>query len=299
MDDLLKLSDMTGNVFHQIWSYCLVTVSGNHIKVSNIILAAILFMLGLRLSTRFSDFVRSYIQKRFDKDKDAANALEKIVKYLAFCLYAITILEIANVPMSTFAFIGGALAIGIGLGAQTLIGNFIGGIIIMIEKTVKIGDIIEIEGVTGSVTSVGARCVIVNTFSNVEVLIPNNKIIQNTLVNWTLSNSNVRYQIEIKINKTKDDYAKAKDFIKILEDVIKESDFIHVKQNSNANLIKIEDSHLIFLINFFCDICRVQNPEIIKSLFNMILLQKLVGYDFSVNYCNVVDVKASSSKEDK
>jgi small-conductance mechanosensitive channel len=297
MDGLQKALIIIGKIFDVIWSYNLVTVSGNHIKVGNIVLAVALFLAGIRLSKRFTLYIKSYIKTKIDTDKDAANALEKLILYVALALYIITILEIANVPLSTFAFIGGALAIGIGLGAQTLIGNFISSLIIMVERPVKIGDIIEIEGVLGTVTSVGARCAVINTFSNVEVLIPNSKLMQNTLVNWSLSDSEVRYQLEIVFPaKYRDKY---NEIAKLMKQALSELNFESPNQKIEVFLTAISPESIRVFASFYCNINIVGSHESIRGLVNLALLEKFKNYDdFAIEYPKMVEVKSSCDKEE-
>lgn len=106
MDSLHTILHLTGKIFDVIWSYNLVTVSGNHIKIGNIILAVALFLVGIKYAKSFSVWVKNYVKTKLNSDKDAANALEKIITYVALSIFVITILEIGNVPLSTFAFIG-------------------------------------------------------------------------------------------------------------------------------------------------------------------------------------------------
>ena len=290
-DRIHQVLETSGKIFDAVWSYNLVTVAGNHIKVANIVFAMLLFFIGIKYSKNFSNLIKRYIHQRIPYDKDAANAVEKIILYLSFCLYIITILEISNIPLSTFAFIGGALAIGIGLGAQTMISNFISSFTIMVERPLKIGDIVEIEGVIGTVSAIGSRCVILTTFSNVEVLIPNSKLMQNTLVNWTLSDSAVKHQIEITIPKIADKKASYPDFINILYQIFVKLDFTKYGDiKPEIYLTKIEDEHVTFLVDLYCDVDKIQNPEHVKGVVNLALIEHLTDYDFKVEYPKIVQV---------
>jgi potassium efflux system protein len=296
MDVLHNITDIAGKVLHNIWSYDLITVAGNHIRVSNIICAIMLFLAGIRYSKKFSAVVKYYVRTKLNSDKDAANALEKIIFYGALSLFIITILEIANVPLSTFAFVGGALAIGIGFGAQSLISNFIGSIIIMVERPLKIGDIIEIEGVIGTVNSVGARCVVLTTFSNVDVLVPNSKLMQNTLVNWTLNDSAVRYQVELNIPRKNDIIPEQ--FILEVEQILANLDVVLKNYKPRVNLTSIGPTNLGFILSFYCKLEHLHNLEHVKGVLNLALLKQIPSNEFVVDYLKVVNVKLNE-KDDK
>ncbi|RYE06017.1 MAG: mechanosensitive ion channel [Rickettsiaceae bacterium] len=293
------LTSTTADILHNIWIYNLITVSGNHIKVGNVILAIIIFLVGIKYSTKLSVFIKTYVRAKLKTDKDAANALEKIIIYAVMSVFAITVLEIANVPLSTFAFIGGALAIGIGFGAQSLISNFIGSIVIMIERPLKIGDIVEIEGIMGTVHSANARCVIITTFSNIDVLIPNNKIMQNSVVNWTLNDSAIKYQIELKIERKSQSKFEINNFINYLTTILSNLDIAIKQHKPEVNLTKINQHNLVFLLNFHCNLEHINNLEYIKGIINLLLIENIADNSFTVEYLTTANIKHNLDKEEQ
>lgn len=291
--------ELTGKIFHTIWDYNLVNVAGNNIKISNLVLSITLFLFGLKYSQNFSNLVRNYLKIKIKDDKDAVNALEKIIIYISLLFFAMTILQIANVPLSSFAFIGGALAIGVGLGAQTLIGNFISSLIIMIERPMKIGDIVEIEGVTGRVSSIGARCVVLTTFSNIEVLVPNNKIMHNSLANWTSSNKAIKYQLELVVPREVGLQFNPEAFIEELEKILAKLNFAAKGLKPTVYLTKIEEDNFTFLLNLCCDLAKMKDPEQVKNSLNLLLLNNLGKHHFTVKYLTLVDSKPILMREEK
>ena len=94
---------------------------------------------------------------------------------------------------------GGALAIGVGFGTQTIIKNFISGIIILFERKIRVGDIIELGGMTGHVTAVDLRATTVRGFNGVEALVPNSSFLENQVVNWTYSNQQLRRELKVGV----------------------------------------------------------------------------------------------------
>jgi small-conductance mechanosensitive channel len=297
MDSLHEFARVVGRVVDNIWSCNLVTVSGNHIRISNIILAILLVLAGMRYSKYFTNAVKRYIKTKIDYDKDAANALEKLILYIALCLYIITILEISNIPLSIFAFIGGALAIALGLGTQTLISNFISSLTIMLERPLKIGDIVEIDGITGTVNSVGARCVILTTFSNIDVLIPNSKLMQNTIANWMLNDNAIKYRAIVRIPKRSamDPLLLIKGFKEIIEDLKSAPQF----PNAEVYLTEVEKEELGFSLNFYSDLTMLQDPEYIKGKLNLAILKLLKDSDFTIEYLKNIEIQPTYEKCEK
>jgi small-conductance mechanosensitive channel len=111
----------------------------------------------------------------------------------------VLILNLARIPLSVFAFAGGALAIGIGFGAQTIIKNFISGLILLFERKIRVGDIVELGGVTGHVTAVDLRAATILGFNGVEALIPNANFIEHQVINWTYSNRLIRRELKLGV----------------------------------------------------------------------------------------------------
>ena len=98
-----------------------------------------------------------------------------------------------------FAFVGGALVIGFGFGAQNLLKNLMSGIILLIERPLKLGDIVEIGPIVGRVTNISIRASTVRSANGIETLVPNSTLIEGNVTNWTLSNSRVRRDIKVGV----------------------------------------------------------------------------------------------------
>ena len=152
--------------------------------MSKIARALLILILGLWLIHLLHTRVSSLFMRLFALEHGAALLLERITKVVAiFCVLLFALIS-ARIPLTVFAFMGGALAIGVGFGAQNLINNFISGIIMLFERPIKVGDQVEIEGHRGAVTSIGARCSTVRRFDGVEVLVPNSEFLQKNVVSY-------------------------------------------------------------------------------------------------------------------
>ena len=104
-----------------------------------------------------------------------------------------------NVPIAAFAFLSGAIAIGFGFGAQNIINNFISGWILMWERPIRIGDFLEVEDTKGLVEEINTRSPRLKRVDGVHLLIPNSKLLENTVINWTLVDQFVRCSITVGV----------------------------------------------------------------------------------------------------
>lgn len=109
-------------------------------------------------------------------------------------------LQTVHIPISAFAVLGGAFAIGLGFGAQNIFNNFISGLILIIEQPIRVGDLVQIESDRGTVVDVGARCTRIRRADGVDLLVPNSRLLETTVVNWTLSDPRVRTSVAVGVS---------------------------------------------------------------------------------------------------
>lgn len=116
----------------------------------------------------------------------------KVTRIALVALAFFVALTSLGIDLSIFAVLGGAIGIGVGFGLQKIVGNFVSGLILLMDRSIKPGDVIEVAGTYGWVRSLGARFTSVVTRDGHEHLIPNEEFIVNTVTNWSFSDKNVR-----------------------------------------------------------------------------------------------------------
>jgi len=151
-----------------------------------------LFIVG---STRF---LRNRLQAR-GSSPDIIQLLTRAYLILGFVILAFIVLDFLNVPLTAFAFISGAVAIGVGFGAQNIVNNFISGWILMWERPIKIGDFLELGDIKGSVESINTRSTRIRRVDGVHLLVPNSFLLENTVTNWTLIDRLVRTTVRVGV----------------------------------------------------------------------------------------------------
>lgn len=143
----------------------------------------------------------SFIIHRFEKRHKIKNSsglylLHRLIHYLIIFIAAVAGFSALGLNLSNLTLIAGALSVGIGFGLQNLVSNFVSGLTIMFEKTLKVGDYIELEdGTTGQVKEIKTRSTRINTNDNIDVIIPNSYMVTNIVTNWTLKESTRRVKI--------------------------------------------------------------------------------------------------------
>ena len=174
--------------------------------------------------------------------KGTAFAISSTIRYLVMIFGVILGLAYAGVDMSKFSLLAGALGVGIGFGLQNIVNNFISGLILLYERPVEVGDIIEVGQLMGEVKSIGVRASRVKTYDGAEVVVPNGNIISNDLINWTLSDNKRRIDIRIGVAYGSD----PNQILKLLQQAAVEHDKVLVDPPPRPLFIEFGDSSLNF-----------------------------------------------------
>lgn len=161
--------------------------------------AMVLFLVGYWLCALLARHLQKAMVQRLGVAEQVAQVIRRWLMILFSLLLLLMVLNLVRIPLTVFAFLGGALAIGVGFGTQTIIKNFISGIIILFERKIRVGDIVQLGGMTGTVVAVDLRASTVRGFDGLEALVPNSSFLENQVVNWTYSNSRVRRTIRIGV----------------------------------------------------------------------------------------------------
>lgn len=169
------------------------------VTVGKLLQALLILLAGTLVLRRLKRPIHWFAVNRLRFDESNALLYTRLLTYLMFIGVLVGSLIFVNIPLAIFAFFGGALAIGIGFGAQNLINNFISGLILMFDRTIRLGDVVELDIHRGRVTAIGMRNSRVKRFDGVEMLVPNSQFLQQNVINWTLSDRRVRYMVTVGV----------------------------------------------------------------------------------------------------
>jgi potassium efflux system protein len=187
-----------------IWDYEIYVYKVGEIEkayyVKTIFYGLFFLILGFVLSKIVSRFISQLLIQKFEFHEAASSTIEFITYYFLLIMFFLYTLNILNVPLAIFTFFGGAFAIAIGFGSQNILKNFISGLILFIERPVRVGDFIEIDSVIGKVTRIAARSTHIKSFTNLDIILPNSSFLENKFTNWTLKDSVIRSEINIGVS---------------------------------------------------------------------------------------------------
>ncbi|MBL7033965.1 MAG: mechanosensitive ion channel [Candidatus Delongbacteria bacterium] len=183
----------------QIGQFALFTVKGEVVRVSQLVLALVLLIIGLLFSRWLAIRLRKVLISRTKADQSSALLLQQIFFYVLVVAVILSTLQMLQIPITLFAFLGGAIVIGVGFGAQNIFNNFMSGIILMVERPIRIGDLIEVDSHHGYVKTIGARCTHIRLVDGIEMLVPNSVLLESNVTNRTLSDKKVRTTVSVGV----------------------------------------------------------------------------------------------------
>ncbi|MGI6679884.1 MAG: mechanosensitive ion channel family protein [Bdellovibrionota bacterium] len=173
------------------------SVQGNAITVGDVFLSIFLFY--------FISFISWVIQRVLDEEVyprkkvqyGVQSSINRIIQYTFICIGALVALSVLGINLKNLAVVFGVLGVGIGFGLQNIVNNFASGLILLFERPIKEGDVVEIGGQQGTVRKIGLRATIIELFDKTEVIVPNSEIASTKVTNLTLSNRNIRSAIDV------------------------------------------------------------------------------------------------------
>ncbi len=143
--------------------------------------------------------LRDEVLPKMELPRGVGNSISSLSYYALVLIGLLVSLAAAGFETSQFAIIFGALSVGIGFGLQNVVNNFVSGLILMFERPIQPGDIVEVSGTSGKVRSIGMRATTLTTFEGADVVVPNGTLLSEKLINWTLSDMNRRIDVEVGV----------------------------------------------------------------------------------------------------
>jgi small-conductance mechanosensitive channel len=255
-----QITQWLGSDFMRLWMQPYFHL-GNVPITPPFLIKSFFLLIVIILAARFiRRFVRYQILARTSLDVGQQYALERGIGYIVFVIGFTIALQSIGVNLNSLIVLGGAIGIGIGLGLQTIANNFTAGIILLIERSIKVGDRVEVGSLNGDVIHIGARATWVRTNDNIVVIVPNSEFTQKPVTNWTAEDRQIRFSLPVGVS-----YGSRPETVReILLNIA--ADHPDVLTNPKPDVIfrGFGDSSLDFELRVWT-ISRVQTPQVLKS----------------------------------
>ncbi len=217
-----------------------------------LIFGSFLFWLG-RVSNQFG---KTIIYKQAALDVPTKEVFSKLFEVALFCILVLLLLNVMGINLTTLAVFGGALGVGIGLGLQSIASNFISGIIILLDRSLTVGDYVELDnGQKGFVREFKMRYAVLETYDGKDILVPNEMFISNLLVNWTHKDPKQRYRVDFSVPYATD----IRSMVEYIKEAVSEhpqvlsGEDVPVEERPDCEIDSFGDSGVNMFVEFWID----------------------------------------------
>ena len=176
-----------------------VSVGETQLNIIQALLIISVFFLTRTVVSMGTRFLARLPGKGLSFDATLIPPLQTALTYAAWAIFALFVLKALGLELSNLAMVAGGLSVGIGFGMQTIVNNFLSGLILIFSRTLQAGDVVEVGGVTGKVRKISVRATMVETYDNALIYVPNSEFMSNRLINWTRFSRSVRRQVEVGV----------------------------------------------------------------------------------------------------
>lgn len=293
-----KINEFLGPIA-LIWNHKLITVAGIKLSLGNLIMALTMLLFATRLSRMAAKAIDRRLIQPFVEDKSSQVTYQTFIFYGCLAAFVTMSLAVAGIPLTVFTVFGGALAIGVGFGSQNIVNNFISGIILLVEKPIKVGDVVELENVSGSVQSIGTRSTLLKNADGKIFVVPNSFFLEKSVLNWSYENPIVRTQISFGVAYGSD--------VRLVEnicmDILLNTDGVLQTPIPLVIFENFSESNLEFVLQFWVNLDLISSPGQVRSEIRFKIDEKFKQHkiemafpqrDLNLKFGKPLDVKVLS-----
>jgi len=248
---------------HRFISRPLLTIGQSQISfytILAIVLAVSILYVAARLLKRF---IVNRLLLDTVKDEGTRLALGTITQYLVVFFGFFVVLQSAGIDLSALTVLSGTIGIGIGFGLQNIANNFFSGVIILLERPVKVGDRIQVGEINGDVVRIAIRSTTILTNDNINIIIPNSEFVSNQVINWSHNDRNLRVTVPVGVSYSSDPEEVKSVLLQVADD------HPDILQTPRPDVIFSDfgSSSLDFELRVWTK-TRIQTPKILRSEMN-------------------------------
>jgi small-conductance mechanosensitive channel len=228
--------------------------------IGNLLWILLLVVVGYAIS-RLTTYVLGRRLARSRLQPDHVQMISRLIFWIILVIVFLTALSLLNIPLTAFAFITGAIAIGVGFGAQNILNNFISGWILMTERPIRIGDFVEIDDMHGVVEGIGTRSTRIRRVDGVHLMVPNSQLLEQIVINWTLVDRMIRSKVRVGVSYG----SPVRRVEELVGQAVREQEEINIEPAPVVVFDDFGENALIFETYFWCDVSGERDLRKIRS----------------------------------
>jgi small-conductance mechanosensitive channel len=271
---------IAGNLinFQLLANVQLIQLFSSPVTLGSLVMAIIALYFLVNLAWAGQDTLQSVIVPRTSLDPGALNAVLTIGRYIVVAIGVLIVLGALGFDATTLAVIGGGLSVGIGFGLQSIVSNFISGIVLLFEQSLRPGDVVKIDNTLGEVKKLSIRATTVRTYDNVDITVPNETLFTTAVTNYTQSSRVVRIVMMIGVSYNSD----PKQVMSLMLDAARDHGLVLNDPEPCVFFNEFGDSSLIFRMHVW-----VSDPNYLLSVpsdLRMMIWKRLKEHDIEIPF---------------
>jgi len=262
----------------------LFSVGETPVTFGDVVQAVIIFMVGLLLSRSIRFAIKRVGSKESAGTQASLYTLSRLTHYTIIIVAVLVALTSIGLDFTNLALVAGALSVGIGFGLQSIVNNFVSGLIILFERSLRVGDYIELDtGLTGTVKAINVRSTLINTNDNIDIVVPNSEFVSTKLTNWTLGEHILRVRIPFGVAYGSDKELVRKAAIEACDEV--SYTLTHMRgREPDVWLVEYGESSLNFLLLVWVNRQGARRPTRTRAAYLWALEGKLAEYGIQIPF---------------
>jgi len=286
-DSWVKFTGFISNAYeniHTVLGTSLFEMNETPVTLMGLLRLFIIIIIAWVLSKTARSGINHFSSQRASVSPSSIYALSRVLHYLILSIGVVIGLSSIGVDFTKFALMASALSIGIGFGLQTLVSNFVAGLIILFEKSLKVGDFVELEsGITGEVMEINMRSTLITTNDNIDILVPNSEFINKNVTNWTMREVYRRVRVPFGVA-----YGSNKELVK--KAALEAADNVHWTLKTDPNrkpqvwLVRFGDSSLDFELVIWLIPEAVKRPSGVQASYLWEISNKLAEHHIEIPF---------------
>ena len=263
----------------------LFVVNNTPVNIINMFIVLVISVLGFLVGRFFKRIIQKTRENESEFTVSSRVILANIIYYFIIFIAFFASMKVLGINLSSLAIVAGALSVGIGFGLKNIVSNFVSGIILMMERSIKIGDYIELdENLRGHVIDISLRATTISTNTNIDVIIPNQNFIQNNVINWTMNDNIKRFEIPFGVKYG----TKPQKVIDVVLKAVKESgfkDIYHTRTRfTRVVMTEMGESSVNFELFVWVKGKEVIHPKRTNSRFLILIYDALYANDIEIPF---------------
>ena len=188
----------------EVFTYTIFTINQTPINLTSIILFFVIIAAFFTLSKLIKNRLLTRLLTKLNIDTGLQYTMIRLTHYIIVFVGLIIALQFIGINLSGLAVVFGFLSVGIGFGLQNITSNFVAGLILLFERPIKVGDRVTVDDKEGDVQNIKIRSTTIKTLNNISIIVPNEKFISSSVINWSYGDLKIRVDLEVGVSYNSD-----------------------------------------------------------------------------------------------